>query len=186
MPITTETIPGYVAGTWNIDSAHSELTFSVRHLAISKVKGSFSTFDVTLVTGDAIVDSKVTATIDIASISTGNADRDGHLHSDDFFNTEAHPKAVFESTSITEKGDDLVIDGNLTLKGVTEPVQLVAEFGGITTDAYGQTKAGFSAKGKIDRTKFGVSFNASLDNGGVLLSNDIALDFEIQLVLAAA
>jgi polyisoprenoid-binding protein YceI len=184
MTITTETIPGYVAGTWNVDAAHSEVTFSVRHLAISKVKGSFSTFDVTLTTGESIVESSVVATIDIASVSTGNADRDGHLHSDDFFNTEAHPKAVFTSSSITEKGDDLIIDGELTLKGVTQPVQLKAEFGGIATDGYGQTKAGFSAKGKIDRTKFGVSFNAPLDNGGPLLGNEISLDFEIQLVLA--
>jgi polyisoprenoid-binding protein YceI len=184
MPITTETIPGYVAGTWTIDPAHSELTFSVRHLAISKVKGSFSTFDVKVTTGESIVDSTVEATIDIASVSTGNADRDGHLHSDDFFNTEAHPKAVFISKTITEKGDDLLIDGELTLKGVTKPAQLVAEFGGITTDPYGNTKAGFSAKAKIDRTQFGVSFNAPLEAGGVLLSNDINLDFEIQLVLA--
>ncbi|AMM20360.1 polyisoprenoid-binding protein [Frondihabitans sp. PAMC 28766] len=183
MAITTETIPGYVAGTWTIDPVHSELTFSVRHLAISKVKGSFGTFDVTLTTGESIVDSTVEASIDIASISTGNADRDGHLHSDDFFNTEAHPKAVFKSSSITEKGDDLIIDGELTLKGTTEPVQLKAEFGGIVTDGYGQTKAGFSAKGKIDRTKFGVSFNAPLDNGGLTLGNEISLDFEIQLVL---
>lgn len=184
MAITTETIPGYVAGTWTLDAMHSELTFSVRHLAISKVKGSFETFDVTLVTGENITDSSVEATIDIASVTTGNADRDGHLHSDDFFNTESHPKAVFKSTSITEKGDDLIIDGELTLKGVTKPAQLKAEFGGIATDGYGQTKAGFSAKGKIDRSEFGVSFNQALETGGVLLSNDINLDFEIQLVLA--
>ncbi|GAA4670370.1 YceI family protein [Frondihabitans cladoniiphilus] len=185
MAITIETIPGYVAGTWNVDAAHSEVTFSVRHLAISKVKGSFGTFDATLTTGDSIVDSTLEASVDIASISTGNADRDGHLHSDDFFNTEAHPTATFKSTTITEKGDDLVIDGELTLKGHTEPVTLKAEFGGIVTDGYGQTKAGFSAKGKIDRTKFGISFNAPLDNGGLTLGNEITLDFEIQFVLAS-
>lgn len=184
MAITTETIPGYVAGTWTVDPTHSEVTFSVRHLAISKVKGSFGSFDATLTTADSIVDSTVEASIDIASISTGNADRDGHLHSDDFFNTEAHPKAVFVSKSITEKGDDLIIDGELTLKGTTEPVQLKAEFGGIVTDGYGQTKAGFSAKGKIDRTKFGVSFNAPLDNGGLTLGNEITIDFELQFVLS--
>jgi polyisoprenoid-binding protein YceI len=184
MAITTETIPGYVAGTWTVDPTHSEITFSVRHLAISKVKGSFGSFDATLTTGASIVDSTVEASIDIASISTGNADRDGHLHSDDFFNTEAHPKAVFVSKTIAEKGDDLVIDGELTLKGHTEPVQLKAEFGGIVTDGYGQTKAGFSAKGKIDRTKFGVSFNAPLDNGGLTLGNEITIDFELQFVLS--
>lgn len=184
MAITTETIPGYVAGTWTVDPTHSEITFSVRHLAISKVKGSFGSFEATLTTGDSITASTVEASIDIASISTGNADRDGHLHSDDFFNTEAHPKAVFTSKTITEKGDDLLIDGELTLKGHTEPVQLKAEFGGIVTDGYGQTKAGFSAKGKIDRTKFGVSFNAPLDNGGLTLGNEITIDFELQFVLS--
>lgn len=184
MAITTETIPGYVAGTWKLDPMHSEVTFSVRHLAISKVKGEFKTFDVTLTTGESIVDSKVEASIDISSVTTGNADRDGHLHSDDFFNTEAHPQMTFVSTSITEKGDDLLIEGDLTLKGVTKPVTLKAEFGGIMTDSYGQTKAGFSAKGKIDRTDFGVSFNAALETGGVLLSQDVTIDLEVQLVLA--
>lgn len=185
MAITTETIPGYVAGTWNIDPMHSELTFSVRHLAISKVKGNFSKFDVTLTTGESIVDSTVEAVIDIASISTGNADRDGHLHSDDFFSTEAHPTATFKSTKVTEDGDDLIIDGEFTMKGVTKPTTLKAEFGGIVTDGYGQTKAGFSAKGKVDRTEFGITFNQNLEKGGVLLGNDISFDLEIQVVLAS-
>ncbi|MCU1526710.1 MAG: polyisoprenoid-binding protein [Frondihabitans sp.] len=184
MAITTETIPGYVAGTWNLDPAHSEVTFSIRHLAISKVKGKFEKFDVTVTTGDSVVDSKVEATIDVASVTTGNADRDGHLQSGDFFLAEEHPVITFVSTSITEKGDDLLIEGDLTLRGVTKTVTLTSEFGGIATDPYGQTKAGFSAKGKIDRSDFGVSFNAALETGGVLLSNDVAIDLEVQLILA--
>lgn len=185
MAITTETIPGYVAGTWNLDPAHSEITFSVRHLAISKVKGTFTTFDVTVTTGESIVDSTVKASIDIASVTTGNPDRDGHLQSGDFFLAEEHPQMTFESKNISEKGDELLIEGDLTLRGVTKPVTLTAEFGGIMTDPYGQTKAGFSAKGKLDRTEFGVNFNAALEKGGVLLSNDVTIDLEIQLVLAS-
>ncbi|GAA4266891.1 YceI family protein [Frondihabitans peucedani] len=184
MAISTATIPGYVAGTWTLDPAHSEITFSVRHLAISKVKGKFESFDVNVTTGESIVDSTIKATIDVASVTTGNADRDGHLQSGDFFLTEEHPQLVFQSTKITEDGDDLLIDGDFTMRGVTKPVTLKAEFGGIVTDGYGQTKAGFSAKGKIDRTEFGVNFNAALETGGVLLSNDVAIDMEIQLVLA--
>jgi polyisoprenoid-binding protein YceI len=184
MAITTETIPGYVAGTWNLDPTHSEVTFSVRHLAISKVKGKFEKFDVTVTTGESIVDSKVEASIDVSSVTTGNPDRDGHLQSGDFFLAEEHPQATFVSTSITEKGDDLIVEGEFTLRGVTKPLTLTAEFGGINTDPYGQTKAGFSAKGKIDRTDFGVNFNTALEGGGFLLASDVAIDLEVQLTLA--
>jgi polyisoprenoid-binding protein YceI len=185
MAITTETIPGYVAGTWNLDPTHSEVTFSVRHLAISKVKGSFEKFDVTLTTGASIVDSTVKASIDIASINTKQADRDNHLRTGDFFAADEHPTIEFVSTKITESGDDLLIDGDLTLRGVTKSVQLKAEFGGIVTDGYGQTKAGFSAKTKIDRTEFGVNWNAALEAGGFTLGNDVTIDIEVQLVLAS-
>ncbi|ROS59538.1 polyisoprenoid-binding protein YceI [Frigoribacterium sp. PhB160] len=183
MAITAEKIP---AGTWNLDPTHSEVSFSVRHLAISKVKGSFESFDASLETADDHTASKVTASIDVASINTNQKDRDGHLQTGDFFLAEEHPKMTFVSSSIEEKGDDsFLVHGDLTLRGVTKPVTLKSEFGGLVVDGYGQTKLGFSATTKIDRTEFGVSWNAALEAGGFTLGNDVTVTLEIQFVLAA-
>jgi polyisoprenoid-binding protein YceI len=183
MAITAEKIP---AGTWNLDPTHSEVSFSVRHLAISKVKGSFESFDASLETADDHTASKVTASIDVASINTNQKDRDGHLQTGDFFLAEEHPKMTFVSSSIEEKGDDsFLVHGDLTLRGVTKPVTLKSEFGGLVVDGYGQTKLGFSATTKIDRTEFGVTWNAALEAGGFTLGNDVTVTLEIQFVLAA-
>ena len=183
MAITAEKIP---AGTWTLDPTHSEVSFSVRHLAISKVKGSFERFDASLVTDDDHTASKVTASIDVASINTNQKDRDGHLQTDDFFLAEEHPQMTFTSTSIEEKGDDaFLVHGDLSLRGVTKPVTLKSEFGGLVVDGYGQTKLGFSATTKIDRTEFGVSWNAALEAGGFTLGNDVTVTLEIQFVLSA-
>ncbi|MBD8703136.1 YceI family protein [Frigoribacterium sp. CFBP 13712] len=183
MAITTETIP---AGTWNLDPTHSEVSFSVRHLAISKVKGSFESFDATLVTAEDHTASKVTASIDVASVNTNQKDRDGHLQTGDFFLAEEHPKMTFVSNSIEEKsGDEFLVHGDLTLRGVTKPVTLKSEFGGLVVDGYGQTKLGFSATTKIDRTAFGVTWNAALEAGGFTLGNDVTVTLEIQFVLPA-
>jgi polyisoprenoid-binding protein YceI len=181
--MTTSTIPGYAAGTWVLDPAHSDVTFSVRHLAISKVRGTFETFDVTVVTGENPIDSTITASIDMASVNTKQADRDGHLKTSDFFLIEEYPTMDFVSTGIRLDGEDLVIDGNLTLRGVTKPVTLKGEFGGITTDGYGQTKAGASASTKINRLDYGVNWNAALEAGGLTLGNDVTINLEIQVVL---
>jgi len=183
MAITAEKIP---AGTWTLDPTHSEVSFSVRHLAISKVKGSFESFDASLETAEDHTASKVTASIDVASVNTNQKDRDGHLQSGDFFLAEQHPKMTFVSTSIEEKGgDDFLVHGDLTLRGVTKPVTLKSEFGGLVVDGYGQTKLGFSATTKIDRTEFGVTWNAALEAGGFTLGNDVTVTLEIQFVLAA-
>ncbi|KQR43796.1 MULTISPECIES: YceI family protein [Frigoribacterium] len=183
MAITAEKIP---AGTWTLDPTHSEVSFSVRHLAISKVKGSFERFDASLVTDDDHTASKVTASIDVASINTNQKDRDGHLQTGDFFLAEEHPQMTFTSTSIEEKGDDaFLVHGDLSLRGVTKPVTLKSEFGGLVVDGYGQTKLGFSATTKIDRTEFGVSWNAALEAGGFTLGNDVTVTLEIQFVLSA-
>ncbi|GAA0956769.1 YceI family protein [Frigoribacterium faeni] len=183
MSITAEKIP---AGTWNLDPTHSEVSFSVRHLAISKVKGSFESFDASLVTAEDHTASKVTASIDVASVNTNQKDRDGHLQSGDFFLAGEHPKMTFVSTSIEEKGDDaFLVHGDLTLRGVTKPVTLKSEFGGLVVDGYGQTKLGFSATTKIDRTEFGVTWNAALEAGGFTLGNDVTVTLEIQFTLAA-
>jgi polyisoprenoid-binding protein YceI len=183
MTITAEKIP---AGTWNLDPTHSEVSFSVRHLAISKVKGSFESFDATLETAEDHTASKVTASIDVASVNTNQKDRDGHLQTGDFFLAEEHPKMTFVSTSIEEKGDEaFLVHGDLTLRGVTKPVTLKSEFGGLVVDGYGQTKLGFSATTKIDRTEFGVTWNAALEAGGFTLGNDVTVTLEIQFTLAA-
>ncbi|WP_433932019.1 YceI family protein [Curtobacterium flaccumfaciens] len=186
MTLTADTVPGYKTGTWKIDPTHSEVTFSVRHLAISKVKGKFETFDATVVTAENPLESTVEANIDVASINTGQEQRDQHLKTSDFFLTEEHPQLTFRSTGIEAKGDDLHIAGDLTLRGVTKPVVLKAELGGFTTDGYGQVKFGAEATTKIDRTEFGVNWNAALEAGGFTLGNDVTINLDVQFVLQAA
>jgi polyisoprenoid-binding protein YceI len=179
----TATIPGYITGTWTIDPVHSEVGFTIRHMMVSKVRGKFTSFTGTLVTGDSPTDSSVTATIDLSSIDTGNVDRDNHVRSADFFNVEAHQQMTFVSTGVRAKGNDFVLDGNLTLKGVTKPVSLDLELGGFGRDAYGGTRAGFTATGEILRSDFGVDFNAVLETGGVVLSDKVQVVLEIEAVL---
>ena len=173
----------YKVGTWTLDPTHSTLTFTVRHLAISKVRGSFESFEVTVVTPEDPSQISVVATVDVASVSTGQAQRDGHLLSSDFFLIEEHPTMTFTSTGITVDGDDFSLVGDLTLRGVTKPVTLKGEFGGIVTDGYGQTKAGASASTKINRHDFGVSWNAALEAGGFTLGDDVTISLDIQVVL---
>jgi polyisoprenoid-binding protein YceI len=183
MSITAESITGYSAGTWTLDPTHSEVTFSVRHLAISKVRGSFKKFDVTVVAGENPLDTKVTASIDMASVDTNQKDRDGHLQTSDFFKIDEFPTMDFVSTGLTADGEDFELTGDLTLRGVTKSIVLKGEFGGIVTDGYGQTKAGAAATTKIDRTEFGVNWNAALEAGGLTLGNDVTINIEVQLVL---
>lgn len=183
MTLTAATVPGYIAGTWTIDPAHSEVTFSVRHLAISKVKGKFETFDATVVTGETLEQSSVEATVEIASVNTGQEGRDGHLRTGDFFAANEFPTMTFRSTAIRPQNDHVLIDGDLTLRGVTKPVTFTGEFGGITVDGYGQTKAGGEATAKIDRTDFGVNWNTAVDAGGFMLGNDVTITLELQFTL---
>jgi polyisoprenoid-binding protein YceI len=171
-----------IAGTWKLDPAHSELTFSVRHLAISKVRGSFEKFDVTIVTAEDPTKSTVEATVDVASVTTNNEQRDGHLQSGDFFLTEKYPTMTFTSTSVAMTGADFTIVGDLTLRGVTKSITLTGEFGGVATDGYGQTKAGASASTKINRKEFGVEWNTPVD-GGLMLGDEISINVELQVVL---
>jgi polyisoprenoid-binding protein YceI len=170
-----DTHPAYAVGTWKIDPSHSELSFSVKHLAISKVRGLFERFDVTAVTAEDPTATTIEAVIDIASVNTGQKDRDAHLRTSDFFLVEEYPTATFTSSSIAIDGDDFTIDGSLTLRGVTKPLILKGEFGGIATDGYGQTKAGVTASAKFNRHDFGVSWNAALEAGGLTLGDEITL-----------
>jgi polyisoprenoid-binding protein YceI len=184
--MTTTTHPDLVAGTWKIDPTHSDLSFSVRHLAISKVKGVFKTWDATVTTGATIADTKIEATVDVSSVDTGQEARDGHLQSSDFFLVEEHPQMTFTSTSVEADGDDFTIVGDLTLRGVTKSVTLKGELGGVITDGYGQTKAGATATTKINRKDYGVNWNAALEAGGFTLGDDVTISVDIQVVLQPA
>ena len=184
---TTQTsIPGYVAGTWTIDPVHSEVGFSVRHMMVSKVRGRFATFSGKLVTGESPLDSAVTAEIDLASIITGSEQRDQHIRSADFFEVETYPTMTYRSTGIRQDGGDYVIDGELTLKGVTKSVPLTLELNGFGPDPFGGTRAGFTATGELSRSEFNVSFNAPMANGGAVVADKISLSLEIEAVLEAA
>lgn len=165
---------------WNLDSSHSEITFKVRHMMISNVKGEFKNFNVDLESEDEnFKNVKASASIDTSSISTNNTDRDNHLKSAEFFNAEAHPQITFETDSLNDE-----VTGNLTINGVTKPVKLNVDFGGINVDPWGQTKAGFSFEGKINRSDFGLNWNAALEAGGVMVSDEVKIAGELQFVKA--
>lgn len=184
---TTVAIPGYQAGTWVIDPTHSEVGFSVRHLMVSKVRGRFGAFQGTLVTGENPFDSSVEATIELASIDTGNADRDAHLRSADFFDVDQHETLTYRSTGIRPDGDGYIVDGELALHGVTKEVPLRLELNGFQANTpFGDTRAGFSATAAIDRRDFGIAFNMVLEGGGVGLANKVEIHLEVEAVLQDA
>ena len=186
MSITqAETIPDYVAGSWTIDPLHSEVGFSVRHMMVSKVRGKFTKFSGELVTAENPLASSVTAEIDLSSIETGAEQRDAHVRSPDFFDTDNHPVMTYRSTGIRPKGDGYVVDGELTLKGVTRQVPLHLEINGFGPDPYGGTRAGFTATAEINRQDFGVNWNAALEHGGVVVSDKVNIQLEIEAVLQA-
>lgn len=183
MSITADQIPGYRAGTWTIDPAHSEVTFSVRHMMISKVRGRFENFDATIVTGENPLDSSVKATAEVASINTKQPQRDEHLRSGDFFLAEEHPQLIFESTGVREENGEFFVDGNLTMRGVTKPVTFAFEFGGFGEDFDGNVKAGFEATTTVNREDFGIEWNAPLEKGGVLLGEEVTIVLDVQAQL---
>jgi polyisoprenoid-binding protein YceI len=172
-----------VAGTWTIDPVHSEVGFSVRHMMVSKVRGKFTTFAGEIVTGADPLDSSATAAIELSSIDTGNEQRDDHLRSADFFDIANTPTMTYRSTGIRPDGDDFVLDGELTLRGVTRQVPLRLELGGFGPDAYGGVRGGFTATGEINRHDFGVSWNAAIEAGGVVVADKVTLHLEIEAVL---
>lgn len=176
-------IPGYVAGTWTIDPAHSEIAFVARHLMVSKVRGHFNTFDAEIVTAPNPLDSTLTATVDLSSVTTGNEQRDNHLRSSDFFEIDKHPKMTYRSTGIRRDGDDFIIDGELSVKDVTRPVPLKLEVNGFGSDPWGGTRAGFSATGEINRHDFNVNWSAALETGGMVVGDRVQIQIEIEAVL---
>ena len=176
----------YRVGTWKLDPNHSELSFWVRHLKITKVRGTFENFDVTVTTPEDPSKISIEASIDVSSVNTGQEQRDNHLRSSDFFLVEQHPHMTFRSTDIQVDGDAFTIDGELTLRGVTKTVTLTGEFGGVITDDYGRTKAGASASTTINRQDFGVSWNAALEAGGFTLGDDVTITIDLQVDLQQA
>jgi polyisoprenoid-binding protein YceI len=176
-------IPGYIAGTWTIDPTHSDVSFTVRHMMVSKVRGYFRTFEGTIVTGASPEDSAVTASIQLESIDTNQEQRDAHIRSADFFDSANHPTMTFQSTAVRSSGGDWIVDGDLTLKGATKQVPLTLELNGFGPDAYGGTRAGFTVKGEINRQDFNVNFNSAMETGGVVVGDKVTLQFEIEAVL---
>jgi len=177
-----EEFPGYVAGTWDLDPVHSQIGFAARHLMVSKVRGKFDKFDVQIVTAEKPLDSTVSVSIDAGSVDTGTEMRDNDLRSERFLDVANHPLITFKSTSVTQDGDKYKVVGDLTIRGVTKQVTLDVEPGGLSADPYGGTRAGFSATTEINRTDFGVSFNAPIP-GGVMVSEKVQIDLEAEAVL---
>jgi len=180
MTDTTTEIPGYKAGTWVLDPSHSEVTFSVRHMMISKVRGKFAVKSATITAPENPLEATVTATADVASIDTNDEGRDGHLRSADFFDAETYPTITFTSTGVRIEKGDFLVDGDLTIKDVTKPVTFELEFGGFGTDPYGNYKAGATAKAVINREEFGLTWNAALETGGVLVGKDVTIELDLQ------
>ena len=174
------------AGTWAIDPLHSSISFSVRHLMVSKVRGDFAEATATITIAEDPLQSSVTATINTASVQTGQVDRDNHLRTGDFFEAEKYPTMTFVSTGIkSHAGAEFVLDGDLTIKDVTKPVELVVEFEGATTSPYGQAVFGFSASTEIDREDWGLSWNVALESGGVMVGKKVKIEIEGEAIREA-
>ena len=174
-----------IAGTWTIDASHSEAGFSVRHAGISKVRGTVAITEGTIVVGDDLTVTSVTATLDSSTISTGDAGRDGHLKSADFFDVEQFATWTFASTSVRADGNDYTIVGDLTIHGVTKSVELETEFNGTAVDPYNNLRAGFAASTTISRKEFGLTWNAALEAGGVLVSDKVVISIDIAAIKQA-
>jgi polyisoprenoid-binding protein YceI len=184
----TENLPkidGYTAGRWVIDPVHSDLSFTARHMMVSKVRGHFRDFDGEIVLADNPLESSVTANIRVTSVDTNQDFRDNHIRSGDFFDAENNPTATYRSTGVRVQDDEFVVDGELTLRGVTRAVPLTVEVNGIGPDptAEGGKRAGFTARGRINRKDFNVNF-AGVMNGVTVVGDHIDLTFEIEAVLA--
>jgi polyisoprenoid-binding protein YceI len=176
MTTPTINIPGYVTGTWAIDPIHSDVSFIVRHLGVSKVRGQFNTFSGEIVTAENPLDSKVTATIDASSFHTRQEQRDAHVKGEDFLHVDEHPEVKFVSTGVRQDGEDFLLDGELTIRGVTQPVTLALEVNGFGTGPDGSPLLGISATADINRKDFGVHGGAA----GVMVSDKIQIALEIE------
>jgi polyisoprenoid-binding protein YceI len=185
MSTATTALPtGLSTGTWTIDVSHTEAAFTVRHAGISKVRGTVAVTDGAITVGDDLATTSVSVTMDPSTVNTRDANRDGHLKSNDFFDVEAFGQWTFVSTEIRGAGTDYVIAGDLTIHGVTRPVELEAEFNGTAVDPFGNTRAGFEATTTISRKDFGLTWNAALEAGGVLISDKVVIALDVSAIKA--
>jgi polyisoprenoid-binding protein YceI len=185
VPTATRTVDGLelpAAGTWAIDASHSSVNFKVRHLGIAKTRGRFTGVEGTVEVGERPEDTTVAVTIDAASVETHDATRDEHLRSADFFDVANHPNLTFHSTAVRGAGTDWVLDGELTIVGITKPVSLAVDYEGVGGDPWGGTRAGFTAKAEVNREDWGLTWNAALEAGGFLVGKTITLELEVELI----
>lgn len=182
--VTTETStrPNIETGTWALDKTHTTIGFSAKHLMVSRVRGHFENFDAKVEIAQDLTESKIEVDLEAASITTGVADRDGHLRSGDFLDVENHPTLRFVSTDIVSDGEDWKVTGALTIRDVTRPITLHVIYEGSATDPWGNEKVGFSASAKMNREDWGLTWNAALEGGGWLVSKDVTLEIEGELV----
>ena len=173
-------------GTYAVDTSHSELTFSVRHMMVSKVRGRFGDVEGTVTIAEDPLQSSVTASITTASVQTGNVDRDNHLRTGDFFEAEKYPEITFRSTRVkSHDGAEFVLEGELTIKDVTRPVELQVEFEGVGKSPYGFDVFGFSASTEIDREDWGLTYNMALESGGVMIGKKVKIEIEGEAIRQA-
>jgi polyisoprenoid-binding protein YceI len=176
------TIAPPATGVWTIDPGHAEVAFIGRHFGLTKIRGRFVGVDGTVTISDRVEDSSVEVTIDMASVDSGDTSRDDHLRSDDFFDVARHPTATFRSTEVTVDGGTATMVGDLTIVGVTRPVELAVEYLGSATDPWGNQRTVFSAAGTINREDWGLTWNMLLEAGGLLVSKEIRLEIDVELV----
>jgi polyisoprenoid-binding protein YceI len=180
------TFPAELTGTWDIDPVHSTIGFAAKHAMVATTRGHFTVFSGGA-TIDAVAPENSTAwlEIDASTVQTGNNDRDNHLRSNDFFGAEANPKITFRSTSVKVDDDEVVTIGDLTVKGTTHPVEITWTFNGVSKDPYGNTRAGFDGVATVNRKDWGLTWNAALETGGVLVSDKVKLVIEVAAVKRA-
>lgn len=172
-------------GVWTLDLSHSEIGFTVRHAGISKVRGRFTDASAEARVGDSLANSTLHAVVKTASFDSGDANRDKHVRSADFFDVETYPEMKFRATSIEGEGEEYMLTGDLTIRDVTKPVELEVEFTGVAVDPFGATRAGFTAETDISRKEFGLTWNAALAAGGLLVSDKVKIELDAALVKQA-
>lgn len=182
---TTAVKQSIQTGIWTIDPSHSSIEFRVKHLGIATVKGTFRTFEGSIEV-DAADNIAIGGTIDVASVDTREADRDAHLRSADFFDAAAHPTVTFTSTSVRVAGEDVAIDGDLTIRGITKPIRLAGEISGVETDPWGSERVALEVTGQVNRGDYGMTFNQLLGSGNLLVGDRVKLELQIEAVRAAA
>jgi polyisoprenoid-binding protein YceI len=181
---TATSIDQLEPGSWKVDTSHSSVEFTARHLMVAKVRGQFTSFRGTLQIAEDRLQSSLEASVDLASVETHDEKRDGHLRSADFFDVENHPEMTLISTGIRPDGEDYVLSADVTVRGVTRPVEFHLEFNGVERDPWGGTRAGFTATTEVNRKDWGLEWNVPLDGGGLLVSDKVKITLEVEAVKA--